>query len=89
MPIRVAINGFGRIGRNILRASWNDDDIEIVHINDLTSNDMLAFLLHRDTVHGTFGTEVTATDDGITIDGVTIPTSATRDPAISPAAISG
>ena len=54
MAIRVALNGFGRIGRNILRSSWNDPDIEFVHINDLTGDPLLAHLLTNDSVHGRF-----------------------------------
>jgi glyceraldehyde 3-phosphate dehydrogenase len=84
MAVRVAINGFGRIGRNILRSAWSRDDIEFVHINDLTSDEMLAYLLHRDTVHGSWGEKVEAVDGGISIDGKLIPTSAERDPANLP-----
>ena len=56
MPIRVAINGFGRIGRNVLRAvhASGDSEIEIVALNDLTDNDMLGHLLKYDSVHGGF-----------------------------------
>jgi glyceraldehyde 3-phosphate dehydrogenase len=79
MPVRVAINGFGRIGRCILRAGWNDPDIEFVHINDLTSNDMLAYLLGHDSVHRSWG-DVSAVDGGLSINGTVIPTTAERDP---------
>ncbi len=60
MPIRVAINGFGRIGRNVLRAvhASGDSEIEIVALNDLTDNDMLGHLLKYDSVHGAFQGEV-------------------------------
>lgn len=84
MPLRIAINGFGRIGRNVLRLAWDDPNVEIVHINDLTSDDMLAYLLHHDTVHGTWGHDIAATDGGIRIDGQTVPTTAERDPAKLP-----
>ena len=84
MAVRVAINGFGRIGRNILRSAWSRDDIEFVHINDLTSDKMLAYLLHRDTVHGSWGNKVEAVEGGISIDGKVIATSAERDPANLP-----
>jgi glyceraldehyde 3-phosphate dehydrogenase len=84
MPVRVAINGFGRIGRCVLRAAWNDPDIEFVHINDLTSDDMLAHLLKYDSVHGTFGPDVAAVDGGIRVGGTVIPTSAERDPTQLP-----
>ena len=84
MAIRVAINGFGRIGRMVLRAGWNRKEIEFVHINDLTSDDMLAYLLHRDSVHGTWGTDVKAVEGGISIDGKLVHTSAEKDPSKLP-----
>ena len=84
MALRIAINGFGRIGRNVLRAAWDRDDIEFVHINDLTSDEMLAYLLRRDTVHGTWPHDVEAVDGGLAIDGKVIPTSSERDPAKLP-----
>ena len=80
MTIRVALNGFGRIGRNVLRAAWNDPSIEFVHINDLTSDDMLAHLLRNDSVHGRFDPEVEVVDGGIRVGGKMITTSAIRDP---------
>ena len=84
MALRIAINGFGRIGRNVLRAAWDRDDVEFVHINDLTSDDMLAYLLHRDSVHGTWGSDIAAVDGGIRIGNKVIPTTAERDPANLP-----
>ena len=86
MTTRIAINGFGRIGRNILRASWGREDIQIAHINDLTSLDMLAYLLKYDTVHGTFDVDIDVDTAGqnLIIDGVTIPCTAERDPAALP-----
>lgn len=84
MAIRVALNGFGRIGRCVLRAAWNDPNIEFVHINDLTSDDMLAHLLVHDSVHGRFDVEVESTPDGLRIDGKLIPTSSERDPSKLP-----
>ena len=80
MTIRVALNGFGRIGRNVLRSAWNDPSIEFVHINDLTSDDMLAHLLKNDSVHGRFDANVEVVDGGIKVDGKLITTSAIRDP---------
>ncbi len=80
MAIRVALNGFGRIGRCVLRAAWGADDIEFVHINDLTNDEMLAHLLAHDSVHGRFPHTVEAVEGGIAIDGKLIPTSAERDP---------
>ena len=53
MAIRVALNGFGRIGRCVLRAAWNDPNIEFVHINDLTSDDVLAVAMNRDMLAST------------------------------------
>ncbi len=84
MAVRVAINGFGRIGRCIVRAAWERTDIEFVHINDLTDPEVLAYLLHRDTVHGTWGTSIKAQDGGIVVDGKKISTSAEKDPTKLP-----
>ena len=83
MPIRVAINGFGRIGRNVLRAVFASDDseIEIVALNDLTDNDMLGHLLKYDSVHGVFPGEVTVSDAGLEVDGRAIEVFSERDPA--------
>lgn len=89
MALRIAINGFGRIGRNILRAGWNQPGLEFVHINDLTSDEMLAYLLHRDSVHGTWGQEVKAVEGGISIDGKIVRTSAEKDPSKLPWGDSG
>ena len=83
MPIRVALNGFGRIGRCVLRAAWNNPEIEIVHINDLTADETLAHLLAYDTVHGRFE-GVSVADGGIQVRDTFIPTSAERDPANLP-----
>ena len=71
MTIRVAINGFGRIGRNILRAKYESDnynDIEIVAINDLGDSQINAHLLLHDTVHGKFQKPVDVVSDKIIID---------------------
>jgi glyceraldehyde 3-phosphate dehydrogenase len=69
MAVRVAINGFGRIGRNFLRACKGYGELEIVAINDLTSAKTLAHLLKYDSVHGVFSADVSATDNGISVDG--------------------
>ena len=69
MPIKVAINGFGRIGRNIVRAARGRDDIEILAINDLTDNKTLAHLLKYDTVSGRYPGTVESWEDGLVIDG--------------------
>ena len=83
MTVRVALNGFGRIGRCVLRAAWDDPEIEFVHINDLTNDEVLAHLLSYDTVHGRFeGVEVV--DGGIQVRGKFIATSAERDPSNLP-----
>jgi glyceraldehyde 3-phosphate dehydrogenase len=69
MAIRVGINGFGRIGRNMLRASWNDPDIEYVAVNDITDAKTLAHLLKYDSVLGTFKEDVRAAEDGLLVNG--------------------
>ena len=82
MTINVAINGFGRIGRLVLRAVFehNDADIKIVAINDLADADRLAHLLKYDSVHGTFDADISSNDKSITVNGQTIPTFKERDP---------
>jgi len=77
---RVAINGFGRIGRLALRQILKRDDMEVVSINDLADNKALAYLFKRDSVQGNYAGEVSSTDDAIIIDGVSIPMTALRDP---------
>ncbi len=84
MAVRIAINGFGRIGRNVLRAGFGRPEFEFVHINDLTSPDMLAYLLRRDSVHGTFERDVKVVDGGISIDGKVVPVTAEKDPTKLP-----
>ncbi len=69
MALRVAINGFGRIGRNFLRTSRGVKDFEIVAINDLTDAPTLAHLLKYDSVHGIFGADVETRDGSIVVDG--------------------
>jgi len=83
MSIRVAINGFGRIGRNVLRAvhKSGDSKIEIVALNDLTDNDMLGHLLKYDSVHGAFPGEVIVSPAGLEVDGRAIVVFSERDPA--------
>lgn len=72
--IRLAINGFGRIGRMTFRKVFNDNNFEIVAINDLTSPDMLAHLLKYDSVQGPYsGHEITSSENSITVDGKEIP----------------
>jgi glyceraldehyde 3-phosphate dehydrogenase len=80
MAVRVAINGFGRIGRNFLRASKGYKEFEIVAINDLTNSKTLAHLLKYDSVHGVFDADVRDTGAGISIDGKEIKISAVTAP---------
>ncbi len=86
MAIRVAINGFGRIGRLVLRSYMEAGrkDIDFVAINDLGSTQDNAHLLKYDSVHGRYPGEITATDDSITVDGDTMKVLSERDPAKLP-----
>ncbi|MDP2278540.1 MAG: type I glyceraldehyde-3-phosphate dehydrogenase, partial [Nitrospirota bacterium] len=80
MSVKVAINGFGRIGRVFLRASASCKDFEIVAINDLTDSKTLAHLLKYDSVHGIFNADVKVTDSGISVNGKEIKILAVKDP---------
>ncbi len=84
MAIRVAINGFGRIGRNVLRASLGNKDIEFVAINDLAEAATLAHLLKYDSVLGRISADVGVEGDSIVVDGRPIRVLAERDPAKLP-----
>ncbi len=86
MSIKVAINGFGRIGRNVLRAlnEQGSKGIEIVAINDLTDAATLAHLLKYDSVHGTFKGDISHTADSIKVNGKTITVTAEKDPTKLP-----
>jgi len=84
MSIRVGINGFGRIGRNMLRASLGRTDIEVVAVNDLTDAATLAHLLKYDSVHGHFPASVEVAGDEIIVDGKTIKVLSIRNPAELP-----
>src|SRR4029079_8396331 len=86
MAIRVAINGFGRIGRNILRAIYesNRKDIEVVAANDLGPVETNAHLLRFDSVHGRFPGEVTVKGDSISLGNGSIKITAERDPTKLP-----
>jgi len=84
MAVRVAINGFGRIGRNVFRASQKNQDIEIVAINDLTDTKTLAHLLKWDSTFGEFLHDVKAGEGKITVDGKDITITAKKDPAELP-----
>src|SRR6187549_2342384 len=82
--VKVAINGFGRIGRLAFRQIYNMEGIEVVAINDLTKPNVLAHLLKYDTAQGRFGVEVTHGDDSITVAGHDIKIYAQKDPAQIP-----
>ena len=84
MSVKVAINGFGRIGRNVLRAARNTSEFEIVAINDLTNPQTLAHLLKYDSIHGILAEDVSSTADGIRIGGKLIKVFSERDPAALP-----
>ncbi len=84
MAARVAINGFGRIGRNMLRAGLEQKDYEIVAVNDLTDAATLAHLLEYDSIHGRFPGQVEAGDTSISVNGKSINVLSERDPAQLP-----
>jgi glyceraldehyde 3-phosphate dehydrogenase (phosphorylating) len=84
MAVKVAINGFGRIGRNVFRASLGNKDIEIVAINDLTDAKTLAHLLKYDSIFGGFQADVKAGDGKLIVDGKEIAVVAKKDPAELP-----
>src|SRR6202045_2770100 len=84
MAIKVGINGFGRIGRNVLRTSLNDPNLEFVAVNDLTDPKTLAHLLKYDSVLGNLPNQVSAGPDSITVDGKTIKVFKEKDPAALP-----
>jgi glyceraldehyde 3-phosphate dehydrogenase len=84
MAIRVGINGFGRIGRNIMRAALADGEVDFVAVNDITSASTLAHLLKYDSVLGNLDRRIEATADGITVDGDMFKVLAIKDPAQLP-----
>ena len=81
MPIKVGINGFGRIGRNIVRTALGDKDIQIVAVNDITDSKTLAHLLKYDSVLGNLPNNITHTEDSISVDGNVIKVFKVKDPA--------
>ncbi len=89
MAVKVGINGFGRIGRNVLRAALGNPEIEFVAVNDLTSPATLAHLLKHDSILGNLKNEISAGDDFVSIDGKKIKVYAERDPAKLPWADNG
>jgi len=84
MTIRVAINGFGRIGRMVVRAANKNPNVNIVAINDLVPPDNLAYLLKYDSTHGIFDGEVRAEENGIMVDGNKVECMSERNPADLP-----
>jgi glyceraldehyde 3-phosphate dehydrogenase (phosphorylating) len=81
MPLRFGINGFGRVGRALLRVAHGREELQLAAVNDVVPAPVLARLLARDTVHGPFGSRVEADDDGLWIDGRRVPVFAEADPA--------
>ncbi len=84
MAIKVGINGFGRIGRLVLRAGFANPDLQFVGINDLFPADTLAYLLKYDSAHGRFDADVEVDGNGLVINGTAVPITAERDPAALP-----
>jgi glyceraldehyde 3-phosphate dehydrogenase len=81
MAVKIGINGFGRIGRNVFRAALKNDNVEVVAINDLTDANMLAHLLKYDSVHGELDAEVVVDGNNLIVNDKTIEISAEREPA--------
>src|SRR5579863_6748209 len=81
MAIKVGINGFGRIGRNIFRAALGDPAIEVVAVNDITDSKTLAYLLKYDSILGNLPHKVTHSNDTISVDGKSLKVFRTKDPA--------
>ena len=81
MAVKVGINGFGRIGRNVFRAALNNPEVEVVAVNDLTDANMLAHLLQYDSVHGKLDAEVSVDGNNLVVNGQTIQVTAERDPS--------
>jgi glyceraldehyde 3-phosphate dehydrogenase len=84
MPIRIGINGFGRIGRLVFKAAYKDPNLVFVGINDLTDAKTLAHLLKYDSVHGRFPGQVSHDETNLIVDGKKIPITAIKDPAELP-----
>jgi glyceraldehyde 3-phosphate dehydrogenase len=81
MTVKIGINGFGRIGRNVFRQALKNEEVEVVAVNDLTDANMLAHLLKYDSVHGRLEQEVTVNESNIIVDGKEIKVLSERDPA--------
>src|SRR4051812_27515394 len=84
MAVKVGINGFGRIGRNIMRAAMGDKNIDIVAVNDLTDAKTLAHLLKYDSILGTLKTDISAQGDKIPVGGDEFQVLSMKDPAQLP-----
>jgi len=84
MSVKVGINGFGRIGRNVLRAALDKEEVEIIAVNDLADAGTLAHLLKYDSVHGIFNADVRAKKDAFEVDGREVKVFSERDPASLP-----
>ena len=84
MSVRVGINGFGRIGRNVLRAALGNSSIEVAAVNDITDAKNLAYLLKNDSVHGRLDVDVEAGDGFLKVGDKEIKVTAERDPAKLP-----
>lgn len=84
MTLKLAINGFGRIGRIVFREALTNDDVEVVAVNDLTDAKMLAHLLKYDSIHGILDAEVSAEGDNIVVNGKTIRVFSEKDPSNLP-----
>jgi glyceraldehyde 3-phosphate dehydrogenase len=84
MPVKIAINGFGRIGRLVYRAGYKNKDVEFVAINDVADAKTLAHLLKYDSVHGTMNADIKAGNNSIIVDGKEVKTFALRDPEALP-----
>ncbi|MFZ0611260.1 MAG: type I glyceraldehyde-3-phosphate dehydrogenase [Desulfobacterales bacterium] len=82
MSVKLGINGFGRIGRMVFRASLSHPDVEVVAVNDLTDSATMAHLLKYDSVHGTLDRKVVAKDDAIEVDGKAFAITSIKDPAM-------
>ena len=86
MAVRVGINGFGRIGRQVFKAIWENyqDELEVVAVNALTDDETLAHLLKYDSIYGRFDADITTGDSEIIVDGVAVKSLEQRDPAQLP-----
>ncbi|MDI6892595.1 MAG: type I glyceraldehyde-3-phosphate dehydrogenase [Actinomycetota bacterium] len=84
MAVKVGINGFGRIGRNVFRAGFDDEEVEFVAVNDLTDAKTLAYLLRYDSIYGVLDAEIVATDNAMVVEGKEVKVLAQKDPGALP-----